>query len=55
MKIFEQLAALLSQLMEDSWNPARRQPRSPQKYDLQKIKDYLDLQDVYKRQVPQTG
>lgn len=43
MKIFELLAALLSQLMEDGWNPENRQSRSLQKYDLQKIKDYLDL------------
>lgn len=43
MKIFEQLAALLSQLMEDSWNPESRQPRSSRKCDLQEVKDYLDF------------
>lgn len=43
MKIFEQLAALLSQLMEDSWNPGRSPSRSSRKCSLQEIKDYLDL------------
>ena len=43
MKIFEQLAALLSQLMEDSWNPENRQSRSSRKCDLQEVKDYLDF------------
>ncbi|MDO4292746.1 MAG: helix-turn-helix domain-containing protein [Eubacteriales bacterium] len=43
MKIFEQLTALLSLLMEDSWRPEGVPRRSQRRCNLQQVKDYLDL------------
>lgn len=42
MKIFEQLTALLSLLMEESWHPEAGRRQSFRKYNLQNIKEYLD-------------
>lgn len=43
MKIFEQLTALLSLLMQDSWHPGSTAKPTSRKYNLQQIKDYLDF------------
>ena len=43
MKIFEQLTALLSLLMQDSWHPGSTAKLTSRKYNLQQIKDYLDF------------
>lgn len=43
MRIFEKLTALLTLLMEESWNPEKRSARSSKKRDLQIIKEYLDV------------
>lgn len=43
MKIYEKLTALLTMLMEESWNPAGSTHAASRKRDLQGIKDYLDL------------
>lgn len=48
MKIFEQLTALLSLLMEESWHPEAGGRKSSQKYNLQNIKEYLD-QNYFQR------
>lgn len=43
MKIYEKLAALLTLLMEESWNPVNGAHSASHKRDMQSIKDYLDL------------
>ena len=42
MKIYEKLTALLTLLMEESWNPQEKRRRSTGKQNLQNIKEYLD-------------
>lgn len=42
MKIFEKLTCLLTLLMEESWHPERNAISSPQKQNMQKVKEYLD-------------
>ena len=42
MRIFETLAALLTLLMEESWDPESRRHSPFRKQDLQEIKEYLD-------------
>lgn len=42
MRIFERLTALLTLLMEDSWNPQNGRRNSSRKQNLQEIKEYLD-------------
>jgi len=42
MKIYEKLAALLTLLMEESWNPQGGRANAARKQNLQEIKDYLD-------------
>ena len=43
MKIFEKLAAILSLLMEESWNQSGVSPRAPHsKREMQPVKDYID-------------
>ena len=42
MKIYEKLTALLTLLMEESWNPQEKRRRSAGKQNLQNIKEYLD-------------
>ncbi len=42
MRIYEKLTALLTLLMEESWNPERRKRNGTKKQNLQNIKEYLD-------------
>lgn len=44
MKIYEKLTALLSLLMEESWDPSAHFPsgRAHSKCDIQSVKDYID-------------
>ncbi len=42
MRIFEKLAALLTLLMEESWNPENNRRSSPKRQNVQEIKEYLD-------------
>ncbi len=42
MQIYEKLTALLTLLMEESWNPQSNTRGGTQKQNLQNIKDYLD-------------
>lgn len=42
MRIFETLAALLTLLMDESWDPESRRHSPFRKQDLQEIKEYLD-------------
>lgn len=43
MQINEKLSALLTLLMQDSWNPNQNSPRFSGKRNLREIKDYIDL------------
>lgn len=43
MQINEKLSALLTLLMQDSWNPNQNSPRFTGKRNLREIKDYIDL------------
>ncbi len=44
MKIYEKLTALLCLLMEESWNPSARSPRTRanSRCEIQSVKDYID-------------
>lgn len=42
MKIYEKLTALLTLLMEESWNPDTDRKGTSRKRDLQNVKEYLD-------------
>ncbi len=42
MKIFEKLTALLTLLMEESWNPESNRQNSFKKRNMQNLKEYLD-------------
>lgn len=43
MQINEKLSALLTLLMQDSWNPDKKSPQFSGKRNLREIKDYIDL------------
>lgn len=42
MKIFEKLTALLTLLMEESWNPGHGSASPSQRQNMQKVKEYLE-------------
>ena len=50
MRIFEKLAALLTLLMEESWNPEDKKRAAPKRQNLQDVKEYLDLH--YAEKIP---
>ncbi len=50
MRIFEKLAALLTLLMEESWNPEAKKHIAPKRQNLQEVKEYLDLH--YAEKIP---